>query len=61
MALKFPTLLKNIRFFNKASTRLTSQYYPIDEYIFGLTYEQIQVCKGKYKFRNYESYKLDEL
>lgn len=43
MALKCRSLLKNLGNFNKISKRLTSQYYPIDEYIFGLTYEQIQV------------------
>lgn len=43
MAIKLGSLLKNIRYLNKTSTRLTSQYYPIDEYIFGLSYEQIQV------------------
>lgn len=43
MALKCGRLLKNIHVLNKSNKRSTSQYYPIDEYIFGLTYEQIQV------------------
>lgn len=46
MALKVGGLLKKIGNFNEISKRLTSQYYPIDEHVFGLTYEQIQVSSN---------------
>lgn len=47
MALKIGSLLKNTNL-SKSCKRLTSQYHPIDEYIFGLTYEQIQVRSNQF-------------
>lgn len=41
MAVKFGRLFNHLNRFN--NKRNVSQYYPIDEYIFGLTNEQIQV------------------
>lgn len=49
MALKIGSLLKRLRNVNQINKRLTSQFYPIDEYIFGLTYEQIQVSTNTCK------------
>lgn len=43
MALKLTNLLQNVRRLGAIKVRQASQYYPIDEYIFGLSDEQIQV------------------
>ncbi|XP_018575613.1 isovaleryl-CoA dehydrogenase, mitochondrial [Anoplophora glabripennis] len=48
MALKFSRLFRNLNRIN--SKRCVSQYYPIDEYIFGLTNEQIQLRDAVFNF-----------
>lgn len=43
MALKLSRLLRNINSLNPLTVRHASQFYPIDEYVFGLSDDQIQV------------------
>lgn len=43
MALKLTNLLRNVKRLSAVNVRQASQHYPIDEYIFGLSDEQIQV------------------
>lgn len=54
MALKVSNLLRNVCRANKISFREVSQFYPIDEHIFGLTTEQIQLRESIFNFAQKE-------
>jgi hypothetical protein len=43
MAYRLTSLLRNLPKISAINSRAISQYYPIDEHIFGLSDEQIQV------------------
>ncbi|CAH0557617.1 unnamed protein product [Brassicogethes aeneus] len=52
--LKLTSLLKNFGKINAIKCRESSQYYPIDEHIFGLTSEQIQLRESIFQFAQNE-------
>ncbi|KAL3282573.1 hypothetical protein HHI36_005751 [Cryptolaemus montrouzieri] len=49
-----PNLLRNIGKVHKEKIRKVSQFYPIDEHVFGLTQEQIQLRESIFNFAQKE-------